>query len=115
MEKKLIPHSRISSVRRQTFLALISYLNIFFFYLNNSGQSSVHPEWNFYKYLIGPDGHVIKAWSTKTSIDDIFDEIKKAVDAVPLKAAEDVVSIAKEPVSEPESEPEAASHDKDEL
>ena len=97
------------------FLALISYLNIFFFYLNNSGQSSVHPEWNFYKYLIGPDGHVIKAWSTKTSIDDIFDEIKRAVDAVPLKAAEDVVSIAKEPVSEPESEPEAASHDKDEL
>jgi hypothetical protein len=85
--------------------------------LYDSGQSSVHPEWNFYKYLIGPDGHVIKAWSTKTSIDDIFDEIKSAVDAVPLKAAEDVVSIAKEAVSEAEAEtePETASHDKDEL
>lgn len=24
-------------------------------------QSSVHPDWNFYKYLVGPDGMFISA------------------------------------------------------
>nr|QBR98222.1 glutathione peroxidase [Diaphanosoma celebensis] len=85
---------------------------------NLISQSSIHPEWNFYKYLVGPDGRVIKAWSTKATIDDIFNDIKLAVDAVPLPetAEQMVVTIAKEEkASEPKPQSETASHGKDEL
>jgi len=42
-------------------------------------QSQKTPEWNFYKYLVGPDGEVLNAWGTKTDIEDVYDEIEKAV------------------------------------
>ncbi len=40
-----------------------------------SGQSSVHPDWNFYKYLVDHNGKVLKAWSTKTTVEEIFDRL----------------------------------------
>lgn len=46
------------------------------------GQSSVHPDWNFYKYLVNENGTVLKVWSTKTTIEEIFDHIKDAIDAL---------------------------------
>ena len=57
----------------------------------DSGQSSVHPEWNFYKYLVDHNGRVVKGWSTKSTIVDIFDDIKRAVDAIPTETQESVV------------------------
>ncbi|XP_065570605.1 glutathione peroxidase 7-like [Artemia franciscana] len=47
---------------------------------NLVAQSSIHPEWNFYKYLVNPEGRVIKAWSTKVTIDEIFSDVKRAVE-----------------------------------
>ncbi|XP_065583807.1 glutathione peroxidase 7-like [Artemia franciscana] len=47
---------------------------------NLVAQSSIHPEWNFYKYLDNPEGRVIKAWSTKVTIDEIFSDVKRAVE-----------------------------------
>ncbi|XP_065581564.1 glutathione peroxidase 7-like [Artemia franciscana] len=47
---------------------------------NLVAKSSIHPEWNFYKYLDNPEGRVIKAWSTKVTIDEIFSDVKRAVE-----------------------------------
>jgi len=33
-------------------------------------QSGTTPKWNFYKYLIGRDGQVVGAWSSRTAPDD---------------------------------------------
>jgi len=52
---------------------------------NLISQSSVHPDWNFYKYLVGPDGKVLKAWSTKVTIEDIFESCKSALDLLLAK------------------------------
>ncbi|XP_045589961.1 glutathione peroxidase 7 [Procambarus clarkii] len=43
-------------------------------------ESSVVPDWNFYKYLVDETGHVVKAWGTRVSIEEIFDEVQAAVD-----------------------------------
>ncbi|KAA0198956.1 hypothetical protein HAZT_HAZT002310 [Hyalella azteca] len=51
-------------------------------------QSSVEPEWNFYKYLVSHDGVVLKAWGTRTEMEEIFSEIQEAVDAAKLAAKE---------------------------
>lgn len=58
---------------------------------NLISQSSVHPDWNFYKYLVDHNGKVLKVWSTKTTVEEIFDSVKAAVDAIPQTATEDVV------------------------
>ncbi|XP_076060241.1 uncharacterized protein LOC143036580 [Oratosquilla oratoria] len=42
-------------------------------------QSSVAPEWNFYKYLVDEDGKVIDVWGTKTTIEELFEIIQAAV------------------------------------
>ena len=33
-------------------------------------QSGTTPKWNFYKYLVGRDGKVVAAWSSRTEPDD---------------------------------------------
>lgn len=43
-------------------------------------ESSVVPDWNFYKYLVDETGHTVKAWGTRTSIEEVFDDIQAAVD-----------------------------------
>lgn len=50
---------------------------------NLINQSSVHPDWNFYKYLVDHNGRVLKAWSTKTTVEEIFDSCKAALDSIP--------------------------------
>lgn len=37
------------------------------------------PDWNFYKYLVDENGYVIKAWGTTSTIEDIYDDIEKAI------------------------------------
>ncbi|KAK2713717.1 hypothetical protein QYM36_009558 [Artemia franciscana] len=49
-------------------------------FCGGQSQSSIHPEWNLYKYLVNPEGRVIKAWSTKVTIDEIFSDVKRAVE-----------------------------------
>ncbi|XP_066953693.1 glutathione peroxidase 7-like [Macrobrachium rosenbergii] len=73
-------------------------------------ESSVVPDWNFYKYLVDETGHVIGAWGTATTIESIFDEIHFAVE----KAKEKGKSQA--PATEKEQKPATqAGKNKDEL
>jgi len=50
---------------------------------NLISQSSVHPDWNFYKYLVDHNGKVLKVWSTKSTVEEIFDSVKAAVESIP--------------------------------
>ena len=45
-----------------------------------SDDSSVVPDWNFYKYLVNGSGRAVKAWGTRTTIEEIFDEIQVEVE-----------------------------------
>lgn len=45
-----------------------------------SEESSVVPDWNFYKYLVNGSGQVVGAWGTRTTIEEIFDEIQAEVE-----------------------------------
>ncbi|WAR22914.1 GPX7-like protein [Mya arenaria] len=40
------------------------------------------PNWNFWKYLVDEEGHVVNAWSPHTSVEDIFHEVKEAIDFI---------------------------------
>ena len=66
-------------------------------------QSSKVPEWNFYKYLVGPDGQVINAWGTRTELEEIFPEVQSAVEEAKSAAKE---SLAKESDETKSEEPE---------
>ncbi|RXG55688.1 hypothetical protein Avbf_13547 [Armadillidium vulgare] len=43
-------------------------------------QTSVVPDWNFFKYLVSSEGEVLNAWGTTTTIEEIFEEIQAAVE-----------------------------------
>lgn len=43
-------------------------------------DSSIVPDWNFYKYLVNGSGQVVGAWGTRTTIEEIFDEIQAEVE-----------------------------------
>lgn len=49
--------------------------------------SSITPEWNFYKYLVNGSGKVVGAWGTRTTIEEIFDEIQAEVEKAKEVAA----------------------------
>lgn len=70
----------------------------------------MHPDWNFYKYLVDHNGKVLKVWSTKTTVEEIFDRyfffnlswksklkllnsIKAAVEAIPQPSVDTVKAI----------------------
>lgn len=50
-------------------------------------DSSVVPDWNFYKYLVNGSGKVVGAWGTRTTIEEIFDEIQAEVEKAKKAAA----------------------------
>lgn len=50
-------------------------------------DSSVIPDWNFYKYLVNGSGKVVGAWGTRTTIEEIFDEIQAEVEKAKKAAA----------------------------
>ena len=52
---------------------MICFPNLF------SGETSVTPDWNFYKYLVNDEGKVLKVFPTRTNVDQMFDEVQKAV------------------------------------
>ncbi|XP_068228929.1 glutathione peroxidase 7-like [Palaemon carinicauda] len=73
-------------------------------------ESSVVPDWNFYKYLVDETGHVIGAWGTSTALETIFDEINVAVEKAKEKGK------SKEATTEKEEKPSSkAEKNKDEL
>ncbi|XP_063886963.1 glutathione peroxidase 7-like [Scylla paramamosain] len=43
-------------------------------------DSSIVPDWNFYKYLVNGSGRVVGAWGTRVTIEEIFDEIQAEVE-----------------------------------
>lgn len=45
------------------------------------------PDWNFYKYLVNGSGKVVGAWGTRTTIEEIFDDIQAEVEKVKKAAA----------------------------
>ncbi|KAG0710560.1 putative glutathione peroxidase 8-B [Chionoecetes opilio] len=56
-------------------------------FLSLSESSSVVPDWNFYKYLVDGSGQVVSAWGTRTTIEEIFDEIHAEVKKAKAAAA----------------------------
>lgn len=40
------------------------------------------PTWNFWKYLVDEAGKVVHAWGPWISVEDIFHDVKQAVDSV---------------------------------
>ncbi|MPC34969.1 Glutathione peroxidase 7 [Portunus trituberculatus] len=44
-----------------------------------SEDSSIVPDWNFYKYLVNGSGRVVGAWGTRVTIEEIFDEVQAEV------------------------------------
>ena len=57
------------------------------FALETSGKE---PTWNFWKYLVAPDGKVIEAWDPTVSVEEIRPQITALVRKLILKKREDL-------------------------
>lgn len=57
----------------------------------NAQPGSAPPAWNFTKYLVDGEGHLVKRWSTKTAPDDpeIIATIEAALDGRPAAATDE--------------------------
>ncbi|KAH9515275.1 Glutathione peroxidase 7 [Bulinus truncatus] len=49
------------------------------FLISTTGQA---PTWNFWKYLVDHNGHVISAWGPHTDPEDLLDTVKEAVNNI---------------------------------
>ena len=47
-----------------------------------SASSGQAPTWNFWKYLVDETGHVINVWGPHIPVEDIFHEVKEAIDKI---------------------------------
>lgn len=57
------------------------------FVLETSGKE---PTWNFWKYLVAPDGKVVGAWDPTVSVEEIRPQITALVRKLILKKREDL-------------------------
>lgn len=57
------------------------------FALETSGKE---PTWNFWKYLVAPDGKVVGAWDPTVSVEEIRPHITELVRKLILKKREDL-------------------------
>lgn len=57
------------------------------FSLETSGKE---PTWNFWKYLVAPDGKVVEAWDPTISVEEIRPQITALVRKLILKKREDL-------------------------
>ncbi|MEE6495559.1 hypothetical protein FKM82_002082 [Ascaphus truei] len=62
--------------------------NAAFKYLIES--SLKEPDWNFWKYLVGPDGKVVKAWGPMDSVEEVKPHITELVRKIILKKKEEL-------------------------
>lgn len=42
-------------------------------------SSDKQPDWNFWKYLVGPDGKVVNAWGPTVSVEEIRPHVTELV------------------------------------
>lgn len=57
------------------------------FSLETSGKE---PTWNFWKYLVAPDGKVVGAWDPTVSVEEIRPQVTALVRKLILKKREDL-------------------------
>ncbi|XP_063794749.1 glutathione peroxidase 7 [Pseudophryne corroboree] len=62
--------------------------NTAFKYLAES--SGKEPDWNFWKYLIGPDGKVVEAWGPSESVEKVRPDVMEQVRKLILKKKEEL-------------------------
>jgi glutathione peroxidase-family protein len=43
-------------------------------------KSNKEPNWNFWKYLIGPDGNVLNAWGPRVNLQKVYQAVKEEVE-----------------------------------
>ncbi|KAM4722654.1 glutathione peroxidase 7 [Rhinophrynus dorsalis] len=55
--------------------------------IESSGKT---PDWNFWKYLVGPDGKVVDAWGPTVSVEEIRPHITELVRKLILKRKEEL-------------------------
>ncbi|XP_043919846.1 probable glutathione peroxidase 8 [Protopterus annectens] len=53
-------------------------------------STKVQPKWNFFKYLVGPDGKVLKYWKPEEPIENIRKEVAAIVGQLILKKREEL-------------------------
>lgn len=58
--------------------AFFSYCHCFFVLSDATGNE---PTWNFFKYLVSHEGKVIKSWGPWSDIEEIYPDVKAAVEA----------------------------------
>ncbi|KAM8930404.1 glutathione peroxidase 7 [Pelodytes ibericus] len=52
--------------------------------------SGKEPDWNFWKYLVGPDGKVVNAWGPKVSVEEVKPHVTELVRKLILKRKEEL-------------------------
>ena len=52
-----------------------------------TAESGSVPTWNFWKYLVDENGHVTRTWGPWIPVEDIFHDIKEAVDMIGYEKA----------------------------
>ncbi|KAK6179163.1 hypothetical protein SNE40_011583 [Patella caerulea] len=53
-------------------------------------SAKVAPNWNFWKYLVDENGHVLNAWGPAESVEDIFYEVRDAVNKISTHAYDEL-------------------------
>lgn len=64
-----------------------THFALLLFVLETSGKE---PTWNFWKYLVAPDGKVVGAWDPTVSVEEIRPQITALVRKLILKKREDL-------------------------
>lgn len=45
-------------------------------------SSGTAPNWNFWKYLVDENGHVVNAWGPRIPVEDIYHKIREVIDNI---------------------------------
>ncbi|KAJ6669911.1 hypothetical protein lerEdw1_000460 [Lerista edwardsae] len=53
-------------------------------------STKIEPRWNFWKYLISPEGKVVKVWRTEESIENMKPDIAALIRQIIVKKKEDL-------------------------
>lgn len=96
--KQIVKHMQVYAIYVGTYIAYTEYIfkslstlsSMYPYFIKNqikamychSASFGVSPNWNFWKYLVDEDGVVVNAWGPQTRVEDIFHEIKEAVDRI---------------------------------
>lgn len=59
-------------------------------YSDFSDSSKKEPKWNFWKYLVNPEGQVVKSWRPEEPIEAIRPDVAELVRQMIVKKREDL-------------------------